>query len=291
MRFEHRENPLIRDIDHLVLPVSSLGHARSRLSSLGFRVAPDAQHPFGTGNACVFLSDGTYLEPLAIDEPNTYAQHADAGNTFVSLDRMYRQNRGGNGFSALAARSDDADRDHERFVAQDMSGGAPLSFSRPVTLADGAKSVASFRLAFAGSKAGGSFFLFTCQRIAALPADRGSLEQHDNGVKGIRAVVLRASEPQMFGPLMETVFGVSGVGHEDGALSFATSNVPVQIIPSPQHQRDDKGLFGEEIVFSVSDLAVTAALLAANGVEYTRKGARLLVPPAAGQGAIFAFEE
>jgi hypothetical protein len=291
MRLTIKEHPLIRDIDHLVLPVSSLGDARTRLSNLGFRVAPDAQHPFGTGNACVFLSDGTYLEPLAIDEPNTYSRHADAGNTFVARDRLYRQHRGEYGFSALVAKSDDADMDHQRFVSQNMSGGEPLSFSRPVTLPDGTKSVASFRLAFAGNEAGGSFFLFTCQRVAALPADRGSLEYHDNGVKGIREVVLRASQPLTFCPPMEGVFGVSGIANEEGALSFATSNVPVQIIPSPDDQRDDKGLFGQEIVFSVSDLAVTAALLAANGVEYTRKGARLLVPPAIGQGAIFAFEE
>ena len=282
---------MIRDIDHLVLPVSSLGTARTRLSSLGFRVAADAQHPFGTGNACVFLSDGTYLEPLAIDEPDTYSQHADAGNAFVARDRQYRQHRGGDGFSALVAKSDDADADHERFVALNMSGGAPFSFSRPVTLPDGAKSVASFCLAFAGSEKADSFFFFTCQRIAALPADRGGLEQHDNGVKGMSEIVLRASEPLTFAPLMETVFGVSGVEDQDGACSFDTANVRVRIVPSLDNQRDDKGLSGQQIVFSVTDLAVTAALLAANGVEYTRKGARLLVSPAAGQGAIFAFEE
>ena len=54
-----------RAIDHLVLPTDSLGVARARLSALGFTVAPDAQHPFGTGNCCVYLQDGTYLEPLA----------------------------------------------------------------------------------------------------------------------------------------------------------------------------------------------------------------------------------
>ena len=53
-------------IDHLVLPVRDLDLARARYEALGFRVAAEARHPFGTENACIFLQDGTYLEPLAL---------------------------------------------------------------------------------------------------------------------------------------------------------------------------------------------------------------------------------
>ncbi|NKC02735.1 VOC family protein [Ochrobactrum haematophilum] len=44
-----------RSVDHLVLPVEQLDEARARLSLLGFTVAPNAQHPFGTANVCSFL--------------------------------------------------------------------------------------------------------------------------------------------------------------------------------------------------------------------------------------------
>ncbi|TIX38964.1 MAG: VOC family protein, partial [Mesorhizobium sp.] len=53
-------------LDHLVLPTASLDVARARLTLLGFTVAPTGIHPFGTENCCVFLTDGTYLEPLAV---------------------------------------------------------------------------------------------------------------------------------------------------------------------------------------------------------------------------------
>lgn len=59
-------------VDHLVLPVEVIGVAVKRLVSLGFTVAPEALHPFGTQNACVFFADGTYLEPLAIADPAKY---------------------------------------------------------------------------------------------------------------------------------------------------------------------------------------------------------------------------
>ncbi|GAK70957.1 hypothetical protein RRU01S_14_01800 [Agrobacterium rubi TR3 = NBRC 13261] len=286
------------DVDHLVLPVSSLDLARKRLSLLGFTIAANARHPFGTDNACVFLKDGTYLEPLAISDAQTYSANAAAGNAFVAKDKQFRDKRGQDGFSALVAKSDDADSDHQRFVAAQMSGGDAFSFSRPVTLPDGGVSEASFRLAFA-SYDESDFFFFACQRIAALPADRSSLERHENGVTGIHEVVLSANSPDDFAALVETVFGVSAVKDSDGELYIQTSNVGIRVLtPASAHhlfdtatQNTASGLTGEGIVFSVSDLAVTAAVLAANGVAYTRKGTRLLVQPASGQGAIFAFEE
>ena len=48
---------LPRVLDHLVLPVIDIDVARSRYQSLGFTVAPDGRHPFGTENCCVFFED------------------------------------------------------------------------------------------------------------------------------------------------------------------------------------------------------------------------------------------
>jgi hypothetical protein len=287
-----------RDIDHLVLPVSSLEDARGRLSSLGFTVSASAKHPFGTENACVFLKDGTYLEPLAISDSGTYSMNAMSGNAFVSKDKRFRDQRGQNGMSALVAKSENADSDHEHFIAAGLSGGDPFSFSRPVTLPDGNTSQASFRLAFAGDNASDVFF-FSCQRIAALPADRSDLERHKNGVTGIHEVVLSADKPSNFTHLIELVFDATAVGEGEEELYVQASSVGIRLVrpAAAQHffdappQSIGPGLNGEAIVFSVSDLAVTAAVLAANGVAYTRKGARVLVQPASGQGAIFAFEE
>ncbi|MBB3947796.1 hypothetical protein GGQ73_003767 [Rhizobium skierniewicense] len=289
---------MARDIDHLVLPVSSLKEARERLSALGFTVSARAKHPFGTENACVFLKDGTYLEPLAISDADTYSMNAVSGIAFVSRDKRFRDKRGPNGISALVAKSDNADSDHEQFVAAGLSGGDPFSFSRPVTLPDGNTSQASFRLAFAGDNVSDVFF-FSCQRIAALPADRSDLEGHKNGVIGIREVVLSADRPSNFERLIELVFEAKAVGGDEEELYFQASNVGLRLVTQAaarhlldvSQQRIGPGLNGEAIVFSVSDLAVTAAVLAANGVAYTRKGARVLVQPASGQGAIFAFEE
>lgn len=76
-----------RPVDHLVLPTVDLDTARQRLEALGFTVAPSAQHPFGTENACVFFSDNTYLEPLAIAQRETCETEARNGNVLLRAIR------------------------------------------------------------------------------------------------------------------------------------------------------------------------------------------------------------
>ncbi|MDR9785644.1 VOC family protein, partial [Rhizobium redzepovicii] len=88
--------------------------------------------------------------------------------------------------------------DHKSFADGGSSAGEMLRFSRPMKMPDGSKSVGSFKLAFAGDLRAPDFFLFTCQRINPLPADRGALETHANGATGIAEIALCAPDPAAF---------------------------------------------------------------------------------------------
>ncbi len=188
------ESALPRALDHLVLPTHDLKVARRRLEQLGFTVAPEAKHPFGTENACVYLADGTYLEPLAVYSGDKQNEAICAGNVFVARDWAYRYRRGEEGFSGVAFRTDDAEADHARMRANGVSAGDVLEFSRDFVAADGKKDKASFRLAFASDPRAPDFFLFTCQRLNAPMVDRSALQTHLNGVTRIKAVVLSAPD-------------------------------------------------------------------------------------------------
>lgn len=85
-------------LDHLVLPTVNIALARERLGKLGFTVAPDARHPFGTENACVFFSDKTYLEPLGVASQEQCEASIADGNVFVARDQAYRFRVGDDGF-------------------------------------------------------------------------------------------------------------------------------------------------------------------------------------------------
>ena len=105
-------------LDHLVMPTADLAVARARLNALGFTVAPEGVHPFGTANCCVYFPGGTFLEPLAVRDAEAVAAAIEGGNVFVARDRLFRAAQGDEGLSALVLATDDADADHERLVAQ-----------------------------------------------------------------------------------------------------------------------------------------------------------------------------
>ncbi|TCU13131.1 VOC family protein [Rhizobium sullae] len=286
-------------LDHLVLPVTNIDLARERLGRLGFTVAAEGRHPFGTVNACVFFSDKTYLEPLGVASAKECEEAVRHGNVFVARDQAFRFRCGNDGFSAAVFATEDADADHAHFVRARKSGGGMLEFSRLIKMPDGSQSTGTFKLAFAADLRVPDFFLFACQRINAFPADRSALEKHANGATGISEIVLSAPEPEAFGSFLQLAVSTTGIERTPFGVAIASANTRISLL-SPEGMEAyfdslpltaDKGLRGSAIVFRTTDLAVTEALLADNGMTYTRKNNRVLVKPAPGQGAIFAFEE
>jgi hypothetical protein len=287
-----------RSLDHLVLPIADLGIARERLAALGFTVAPVGIHPFGTENACVYFSDGTFLEPLAIRDAGKVDEAIAAQNVFVARDRQFRERNGDEGFSALVFGTEDADADHAVFVRAAVSAGPRLDFSRPFVDASGKADTASFRLAFAAEADMPDAFFFTCERVNAPKVDRSALQAHANGARRIVGVMAASADPEAHGGFFNVVAGTEAGIANGETIQFELPNAAIALT-------DPAGLkaaFGVEapsvsslrfaaIVFGVKDLARTEALLIADAVDYHRRGSRLIVPPAAGQGAIFAFEE
>jgi hypothetical protein len=286
-------------LDHLVLPVASIGLARERLGKLGFTVAADATHPFGTQNACIFFADKTYLEPLGIGSTDAYDKASNQGNAFTARDRAFRFRCGDDGLSAVVFGTPDADRDHARFKADRSSGGDMLEFARPMKMPDGTETTAAFRLAFAADLRAPDFFLFTCQRVNALPSDRKALETHANGVTGIVEIVLAAADPSAFASFLQLGSASETTRNDAFGISLDAGNARISVL-SPDGLNayfdltgpaTDRGLRGVALVFAVADLAVTEAHFAANGITYTRKNNRIMVRAASGQGVLFAFEE
>jgi glyoxalase-like protein len=286
-----------RPLDHVVLPAASLGVARARLTALGFTVAPDGRHPFGTANCCVYLSDGTFLEPLAVDDAAEASASARAGNVFTARDAAYRRNVGNDGFSALVLASGDADADQSGFVKARLSAGNMLEFSRPFVDAAGASDTASFRLAFAADPRVDDIFLFTCQRLNAPKVDRSALQNHANGAARITQITIAANKPSDLVDLLTTG---AGTAKADAGASRVAIDLPNAAIVAMTPAAIDAELgvaVGAApsprlvaIQFGVADLSAAEACFKSAGITYVRRKNRLVVPPAAGQGAVFAFE-
>jgi hypothetical protein len=279
-------------LDHLVLPTVSLDVARTRLTSLGFVVAPNGIHPFGTQNCCVFLADGTYLEPLAVGDTQAAAQAVTQGNVFVARDRIYRDNRGEDGFSAVVLGTGSADADHARYIHAGVSAGDILNFSRAFVDTAGKSDMASFKLAFASGSETTDAFLFACERINAPKVDRTALQAHANGVAGIVEVVAVSDVPAEQGRLISIATGADGEKTFDLRNATLTVLTPAELesrfgVPAGASSK----LRFAAIVFSVRHAGIAAKLLAANGIAHDIRGNDIVVRPAPGQGAAFIFRE
>lgn len=286
-----------RAVDHLVLPVSGLAVARARLEKLGFTVAPDGIHPFGTANCCVFLADGTYLEPLAAVDERAEAEAARRGNVFAARDIAYRYRRGDNGFSAIVFATGDAAADHAGFAEDGFSAGPVLDFSRPFADAAGRVDTATFRLAFAADPRAPDCLFFTCQSIGFPKVDRAALERHENGALALASVVLSAPEVFSFRPIVRAASGAAAGSLDDGGCVLAAANARIEMLGDQELRSrfgvpstGDRGLQARAAVFRVADLAATKSRLLSRGVDCERFRGRVIVPPPPGQGAVFAFE-
>lgn len=287
-----------RPLDHLVLPVTDIQTARTRLAALGFTVAADSRHPFGTENACVYFADKSYLEPLGVASEDETRATAKAGNQFTARNAAFRFRNGPEGLSSIAFGTENAEADHEHFRKEGISGGDILEFSRVMKLPDGTEIVPTFRLAFAADLRSPDFHGFTCQRINVPSVDRSALEKHANGVTGIKSVVLTEPYPMDFADYLKEVIGQQGISWSNDGLTVTTASAAIEVL-NAHGARDffgielgpERGLRGRAVVFKVSDLTATETLFGVNGITFNRHNHMLLVPHEAGQGVLFAFAE
>jgi hypothetical protein len=290
----------LRPLDHLVMPVTDIGTARTRLNALGFTVATDARHPFGTENACVFFPDKTFLEPLGIASEAECLDSAKSGNQFTARNHAFRFRNGPEGLSAIVMGSDDADGDDAAFRAEGISAGDMLQFSRQMKFPDGSEITATFKLAFAADLRAPDFHAFTCQRINVPAADRSVLEKHANGVIGIQTVILTEPHPADFDAFLKRVVGGGqdvAASNTDG-LTLASANAEIQVLNAEGASHffgldvpETRGLMGRAVVFKVEDLSTTETVLAGNGVTFNKHDHMLLVPHRPGQGVLMGFSE
>jgi hypothetical protein len=288
--------PEPRPLDHLVLPVPALHTARDRLLALGFTVAPDGVHPFGTANCCVFFADGSFLEPLAVVDGHIAEAAGRDGNVFVRHDSEFRERGGTNGFSALVYGTADATSDHETFRRKGVTAGDVLDFGRDFISADGTQDRAEFRLAFARSTDAPDCLFFTCERVMVPDVDRSALLSHANGATGIGQVMLVSPKPSAQAMFLENVTGAAAAPARDGGLAFgsgsfelvvltpaefaARTSLPPELNAEPQFRA---------VVVGCPDIGSVEARLRETEVAFHHAPAGLVVPPGPGQGAAFIF--
>lgn len=285
-------------IDHLVLPVRDLDLARSRYEALGFHVAPDAQHPFGTENACIFLKDGTYLEPLGIADRTLAEVEARKGNPFLRRDQAYRFRVDDEGLSMVAMRSSNAAADLKVFSDLGFAFGEVFPFSRSAETPDGTVKI-GVELAFAADDRAPDAAFFACERLNMEALWSAERTAHENGVVGLSAVLMSEENPTDFQYLLQAATGMrdfasssNGLSfHMEGADIFCFTPTAIQQLFAIPASRSERGVRFEGAVFTCKSVQALKAHLEAGGIECFDHLGRLIVPAAPGQGVPFIFDE
>jgi hypothetical protein len=182
-------------IDHAVIFVEDLNEATADFERVGFQVTPGGTHAGGlTKNALIPLADGTYLELLAFNIPDTHRDlsHSEALKTIegtTPMDhRFLPRGAEGEGFRDLALGTVGLREvvDNAGAAGLEIEGPFPGRRVRP----DGRE--VSWELAF--PKDSGLPFLIEDVTDRHLRVPSGDATRHPNGVTGIGEVVVHVDD-------------------------------------------------------------------------------------------------
>jgi hypothetical protein len=273
--------------------VTTLTLARSRLTSLGFTVAPDARHPFGTGNCCVFFKNQTYLEPITILDRNATDIAAAEGLVFVKRIKRFTERRG-EGFAMVALASENAEADHRTLEKAGIADGGVYRFTRNATLADGQEHEIGVALAYADFPAAPDAAIFACQHLAKNVLFQPEYLQHPNGATGIAAIVAVAEKPEDFRALLGKLIGDEQVGAVDAGLEAELAEQRLLVLTpdnfcarydlDPPNPR--RGMLFAALELQVMELGQALDHAGRNAKRHEN---RIVVPAAPGLGAVFVF--
>lgn len=192
---------MILSIDHIVIGGTDLDALTATFKALGFNVVPGGRHPIGSYNTLIGLQDGAYIELLSFYEPSPRHYWWDAVHK-----------RGG-GLIDFCAQTDDIRADYAVFQGQGVEMSALVGLSR--------ERFDGYRLSWLNNEIYGEFqglipFLIEDETPREERAPKEN--RHANGVIGIDAITLAASDIDLARRIMSAALGVKGEPARDEAL-------------------------------------------------------------------------
>ncbi len=173
---------MLTGIDHIVIVVNDLEAASEQFTAAGFSVTPGGSHPTGTHNALIPFQDGSYLELIAIEDPELAKDHP-----------WFERMAGKQGFVTFAVGADPLDYELQRLASLGIA---------TVDRKDGARKRPDgqqLQWASAALQSDPPVFLpFLIQDVTDrdLRVPSGRAAQHENGVKGTTGLTVVTGDAQ-----------------------------------------------------------------------------------------------
>lgn len=220
----------LEGIDHVVIAVRDLDHARDTYSRMGFSLTPRGFHTLGSQNHCAVFDDD-YLELLAVPRPHPVNRYF--------IDFLTHAE----GLAAVSMASNDARQLHRSFSADGIPADEPVEFSRPVESDTGTRD-ARFRVAQLAPDVTPGCRSFVCQHLTrelVWRADRGRHRLGISGVAGITVLAGSAAQAAGVAAAYSRVWG-SPVIERDATFDIAAGAATIAVSTVDALRRRDPDL-------------------------------------------------
>lgn len=276
-------------IDHAVVVVADLDQAAANWKRLGFTVSPRGTHSakMGSGNHTIML-DPDYVELLGV---LVETEHNDPTRRFLA--------KRGEGIERIAFTAIDSAEGTEEIRARGYAALGPTDFERPVTMPDGTRSVAQFRIfQWPIKEAPAELRIFACQHKTRETVWIPELMKHANGAQRLKQVLIVSTDPAKDAAHLGRMIDRDVRTQSDGAVAvpsgsnradfiFLTKDrlgrryPDVSLAGLPEHG-------GAGLVLVTSSLAAAEQAVGAAGV---RTGGAVCVAPAGANGTLLVLVE
>jgi catechol 2,3-dioxygenase-like lactoylglutathione lyase family enzyme len=272
-------------LDHVVILVRDLDAAAERWRGFGFTLASRGTHSahMGTGNYTMMLGPD-YLELIGV---LTETPHNAPSRALLE--------RRGEGIERAALTTTDAAAGVEEIRARGFGGLGPIDFGRPVTLPDGSKTEARFRVfQWPLNEAPAGLRIFACEHLTREAVWIPELQRHANGAKRIARVEVVTPDPRRDAEHMARLLDREVHQEQDGALRvptggnrgpffFLTRDALAARYPGVEDLPSEGAA---SLVLSTEDIHAAADAL---GSAAVRSRDAVCVPPASANGVLLAF--
>jgi catechol 2,3-dioxygenase-like lactoylglutathione lyase family enzyme len=283
---------MARGLDHIVHAVRDLDGAAELYRRLGFTVGARNRHPWGTHNYIV-QCPGTFIELLTVAEPEKLGQDGISVLFGKSHQRFLAQNEG---LSMLVLESKDAQGDADDFARAGIGMSPKLDFEREAKRPDGTTIRVGFSLAFAQDKAAPSIQFMTCRQHYPDNFWNPAFQNHANGAKEIRSVVMVADHPERHRAFASDYTGSIDFYLEPGEVSVWLPRGSISIMTPARFQaafggpQPAAGNRLRAIRFAVTDVGIARSVMQKAGIKARDHRDGFVVDAADAMGATLSFE-
>ena len=278
----------ITGVDHLLIDSDDLEADRLVWQRLGFNMTPRGRHPqWGTGNYCAMLGQG-YLELIGVVDPDEFAANAARRGS----------RRQGNGLSAIALATDDAQGAKAELTAAGVDSDGPKNLSRLLEAEDGT-SEPRFDILHLPGDVSPAIPMFLCGHRTPNLVRRPGWTDHPNGARALVSIAVPVEDPPTHVEAYSRLLGPGAVTLTDDIVTLRVGAMAVMFARHGDLATQHPDLLPEPgegpcpgvVTLAVNDPGLTAEYLAGANVPMIRDRQSVMVAAEDACGIAIVFEK